>query len=192
MRQTRRTKTTPLPMAFALLLAAVVLSTSWARQDVAPPRTPLAYDGIHDPGNAAITRLQDPAESMGTFPKDRRDEVDWVRALREGDIAPRVSMDGDEWGGGTLMQVMDLDIIMTNTAQMPYVRFPHKAHTEWLACSNCHNEIFLPREGANPINMEKILKGQYCGRCHDKVSFSLFICERCHSIPHAGSGPKWW
>ncbi len=158
----------------------------------APPLTPLSDDGIHDPANPAIVRLQDPEESMADFPKDRRGEVDWVKALQQGLINPRKSLSGDEYGGREIMQEMDLDILMKNTRQMPYVRFPHLAHTQWLACSNCHPAIFLPQEGANSISMEKILKGQYCGRCHDKVSFSLFVCERCHSVPHEGSGPAWW
>lgn len=161
-------------------------------KEIAAPLTPLAEDGIHDPANPAIRNLQLPAESMASFPKDRRGEVDWVRTLRTGVINPRKSISGDEVGGVEVMQELNLDIIMTNTKQMPHVRFPHLAHTEWLACSNCHPAIFVPRENANPISMEKILKGQYCGVCHDKVSFSLFNCERCHSIPHAESGPAWW
>lgn len=87
---------------------------------------------------------------------------------------------------------MDFDIIMKNTMQMPWVRFPHKPHTQWLACSNCHPKIFIPREHANPISMTKVLRGQYCGVCHDKVAFSLFMCERCHSVPHEDSPPPWW
>jgi len=156
------------------------------------PRTPLADDGIHDPLNPAIESLQDPKVSMEDLPKDRRGEVDWVKALQQGYIEPRKSVDGDEYGGKTIMLEMDLDIIMTNTQEMPHVRFSHLAHTQWLSCSNCHPAIFLPEEHANSISMEKILKGQFCGRCHDKVSFSLFVCERCHSVPHEGSGPAWW
>lgn len=177
---------------FGLCLMAGMVSGVAAVVENAPPLTPLAEDGIHDPKNPAIVNLQHPEQSMIDFPKDRRGEVDWVRTLREGFISPRRSVSGDDYGGTEVMQEMNLDIIMTNTQQMPHVRFPHLAHTEWLACSNCHPAIFLPQENANEISMEKILKGQFCGRCHDKVSFSLFNCERCHSIPHEGSGPKWW
>lgn len=173
-----------------LVISAVPVG---AAEPVHPaPMTPLAEDGIHDPANPAITRLQNPKESMADFPKDRRGEVDWVRALRSGVIAPRRSINGDDYGGGEVHQQMDLDIIFTDTQQMPHVRFPHLAHTEWLACSNCHPAIFIPQRGANNISMEKVLKGEFCGRCHDKVSFSLFVCERCHNTPHAGSGPAWW
>lgn len=176
------------------VIALIVgVGSAGAAEPVHPaPMTPLADDGIHDPGNPAIVRLQDPKESMATFPKDRRGEVDWVKTLRSGVISPRRSVEGDDYGGREVHQQMDLDILFTNTQQMPHVRFPHLAHTEWLACSNCHPAIFVPQRGANKISMEKILKGEFCGRCHDKVSFSLYVCERCHSVPHAGSGPAWW
>lgn len=151
----------------------------------------LADDGIHDPDNDAITILQEPGEAMVDFPLDRRGNIDWVQALREGKIEPRKSLEGDDYGGEMLLE-MDMDIIMKQTAQMPHVRFPHLAHTEWLACSNCHSEIFIPQYEANPVSMEKILKGEYCGRCHDKVSFSLWSCERCHSVPHGESPAPWW
>lgn len=163
-----------------------------AKPDLPAPRSPLAEDGLHDPDNAAIKTLQEPNASMEEFPKDRRGEVDWVKSLRSGLIDPRKYIDGNNRSKGELLQELDLDIIMKNTQFMPYVRFPHQAHTEWLACSNCHPEIFIPQEGANDISMDKVLKGEYCGRCHDKVSFSLFVCERCHSVVHEGSGPKWW
>jgi c(7)-type cytochrome triheme protein len=143
-------------------------------------------DGIHDPANDAIAVLQDPTKALARFPRDRRHQVDWVAALDQGLIAPRADLLGE-----SQMQTLDLDIIMKNTQYMPYVRFPHLPHTKWLACSNCHPDIFIPKEDANPISMNKVLRGQYCGRCHDKVAFALFICERCHSVPHEGSG-KWW
>lgn len=160
-------------------------------RDIAAPLTPLANDGVHDPANPALPSLQNPDESMANFPKDRRGEVQWVEALKQGVIKPRKYVAGDEGKEQDLIE-LDLDIIMQNTAQMPHVRFPHLAHTRWLACSNCHPQIFIPQKGANPVSMEKILKGEFCGRCHDKVSFALWSCERCHSVLHAGSPPAWW
>lgn len=161
------------------------------RPEAPAPLTPLATDGVHDPSNPALPSLQNPDDSMASFPKDRRGEVQWVETLKQGLIAPRKFVTGDEGEGEELVE-LDLDIIMKDTAQMPHVRFPHLAHTRWLACSNCHSKIFVPKAGANPVSMEKILKGEYCGRCHDKVSFALWSCERCHSVPHAGSPPAWW
>ena len=143
-------------------------------------------DGKHDTSNDAIAVLQDPTVALKDFPLDRRQQVNWVKALDQGLIEPRPSLTGK----GEML-VMDMDILFTNTKDMPHVRFPHLQHTRWLDCSNCHPKIFIPRRGANPVSMNKVLRGEFCGVCHDKVAFSLFICERCHSVPHAGSG-KWW
>jgi c(7)-type cytochrome triheme protein len=144
-------------------------------------------DGIHDTQSNSIAILQDPTKALADFPRDRRNQVDWVAALDQGLIEPRADL-----LGGSSMQTMDLDILMKNTQNMPWVRFPHLQHTKWLACANCHPSIFIPKQDANPIDMNKVLRGEYCGVCHDKVAFALFICERCHSVPHEGSGEKWW
>lgn len=147
----------------------------------------LTEDGLHDPSNPSLKALQDPAESMAAFPQDRRGGIDWVAALEKGIIQPRQSLSGEE-----NMLIMDMDIIFTDTGQMPHVRFPHLAHTKWLDCSNCHPKIFIPQRGANNPSMDGILAGEHCGRCHDKIAFSLWICERCHSVPHENSPEKWW
>lgn len=152
----------------------------------------LEKDQIHDPKGEAIKILQEPAVAMKEFPLDRRGMPNWVKVLQTGKISPRKSLSGDELGGKEVMLEMDMDIIMTSTAEMPHVRFPHLAHTQWLACSNCHPNIFRPQKDSNPINMTEILGGNYCGRCHGKVSFPLWTCERCHSIPHANSPAAWW
>lgn len=144
-------------------------------------------DEIHDTVNNAIGVLQDPTRAMARFPRDRRFQIDWVETLKQGLIEPRADL-----LGASKINTMDLDILMKNTQSMPWVKFPHSAHTQWLACENCHPKIFIPKQDANPISMNKVLRGEYCGVCHDKVAFSLFICERCHSVPHEGSGPKWW
>ena len=147
----------------------------------------LQTDGIHDPANDAIKTLQDPAEAMSAFPMDRRGAVNWVSALELGIIEPRADLQG----AGN-MQVLDLDILFKDTGEMPWVKFPHSAHTQWLACSNCHPNIFVMKQGANNPSMDGILAGEFCGRCHDKVAFALWVCERCHSVPHEGSPAKWW
>jgi len=151
------------------------------------PIETLQQDGVHDLENDAMIVLQDPRTAMADFPIDRRKQINWVATLDAGLINPRADLKGE----GEML-VMDMDILMKNTQFMPYVKFPHKAHTRWLDCSNCHPAIFIPQENANPISMNKVLRGEYCGVCHDKVAFALFTCERCHSVPHEGSGEKWW
>ena len=148
---------------------------------------PLKEDGIHDPANKALASLQEPADALASFPYDRRGGIDWVKALDLGIINPRQTLTGEEG-----MLFMDMDILFTDTGQMPYVKFPHIAHTKWLDCSNCHPKIFIPQKGANNPSMDGIISGEHCGRCHDKIAFALWICERCHSVPHENSPKKWW
>jgi c(7)-type cytochrome triheme protein len=141
-----------------------------------------------DPASPAAAVLQQPAEAFGTLPRDARGKPDWVRALREGAIQPRAEVRG----AGEPTQTLDLDIVMKNTAQMPWVRFPHGAHTQWLACGNCHDALFAPKAAANPTTMTRILQGQSCGTCHGTVAFTaLYTCERCHSEPQPGQ-TRWW
>ena len=145
---------------------------------------PLAEDGIHDPNDNAIKVLADPAEAMKDFPRDNAGIINWVKVLNQDLIEPRQSLNGDQ-----VMFPVDFDIIFKNTGSMPNVRFPHKPHTQWLTCANCHPAIFLPQKGGNPITMSAIIQGKYCGVCHGKVAFPPTMnCGRCHSVPRESPG----
>lgn len=144
------------------------------------------HDPIHDRSLETYRRLQRPSESLRGFPLDRLGRVDWVKALERGVIHPRADLRGKG-----KMQIRDQDLVMKDTRQMPWVIFPHKAHTEWLACKNCHPRPFIARAGANPITMDGIFRGKHCGYCHDRVAFSTFICERCHSVLRKDD-KRWW
>jgi len=140
---------------------------------------PIAEDGIHDPTSPALPLLQEPGEALSVLPRDAEgNRVNWVTALQEGHIAPRTNIYPE-----TKIQVLDLDIVFPDTSSMHMVTFPHRQHTEWLDCSNCHDRIFKEKTGANPVNMLKILNGEYCGQCHGAVSFPLTECGRCHNTP---------
>ena len=139
---------------------------------------PLANDGLHDPENPVLQTLQNPGEALSVLPEDYTgNKVLWMKALDEGYIQPRTS-----FSESTTVLVLDLDIVMAKTGEMPMVRFPHKQHTEWLDCKNCHNKIFKMESGTTPVNMFAILQGEYCGRCHGAVAFPLTECLRCHSV----------
>ncbi len=144
-------------------------------------------DGIHDINNPDLLLLQKPKEVTRDLPKDSRGEVDWAAALLTGAIQPRAIREG-----GADMVVWDQDIIFTETATMPHVRFPHKLHSMWLACENCHDEFFGTSKGQADISMESIYQGRHCGACHGRVAFSPNSCERCHSVLHEGAPTKWW
>lgn len=142
---------------------------------------------IYDATNPADPVLEESIDATTGLPLDDKGAFDWMKALNNGTIVPRAGMSVTD-----KMEVFDMDIIMKNTKEMPYVKFPHGSHTQWLTCVNCHDEIFTPKAGSNQINMTKIFLGQYCGVCHGKVAFKTTIaCERCHSVP-IGSKDSWW
>lgn len=150
--------------------------------DARSPWRPLAADGIHDPSSDAIGVLQEPRAALRGFPRDIAGNfVDWVAALRQGLIAPRARV-----GGGGQTEVLDTEVVFSDTRSMPVVIFPHRAHTEWLACRNCHDWLFKAERGANDISMAAIARGRACGLCHGKVAFPPTECFRCHNGPRPG------
>ena len=143
---------------------------------------PPAQDGIHDPANDNTYVLQPPLIAYEGLPTTEfGNYVDWVKALNDGLLNPRY----DRFDPTVEPLVMDLDIVREVKASVPDVVFPHKPHTQWLHCSNCHPKIFIPQRNANVINMSAILLGQKCGVCHGKVSFPITTksCTKCHSKP---------
>ena len=144
---------------------------------------PLSKDGIHDPRSRATKILQQPQEALSGLTTDTAgNQVRWVQALEKGEIRPR-----EKLFSKTVIRKLDQDIILDVKGGMPAVRFPHKQHTEWLDCVNCHDGIFKEQTGASKISMFKILQGEQCGVCHGAVAFPLTECARCHSIPKAGA-----
>lgn len=153
---------------------------------------PAVDSGIHDPANDMTLQLQPPAQAFTALPKSMAgNHVDWVKALGDKAIAPR----WDRNDPAAAAVVMDLNIVREVKGSMPDVVYPHKQHTEWLDCSNCHPAIFVPQKGANQISMAAILLGQKCGVCHGKVAFPVSECRLCHSKKKAvatvaGEGTK--
>lgn len=155
------------------------------KRNLAPPD-----DGIHDPENEGTRTLQPPAIGMADYVKSNfGNRVDWVATYESGKITPRWRRDSPDTDDHI---VMDMNILRVPRGSMPNVVFPHKQHTEWLECSNCHPAIFIPQKGANQISMPLILLGQKCGVCHGKVSFPISECRKCHSqkkdVPQKAAG----
>lgn len=143
------------------------------KRNLPPPE-----DGIHDPENDGTHALQHPLQSFDALTKSNAgNRVNWVQSLYDKKIQPR----WDRVDGNAEPVVMDLNIIRKVKGSMPDVVYPHKQHTEWLDCSNCHPAIFVPQNGANQISMASILLGQKCGVCHGKVAFPVSECQLCHS-----------
>jgi c(7)-type cytochrome triheme protein len=165
-------------------ITAILLSTALAGVAIAAANwVPLAKDGIHDPTSPAIGVLQEPAEALSALPPDTAGNlVLWMRALDEGHIQPRSQI-----LAGTQVHLHTTDVLLKNTGEMPMVRFPHRQHTAWLDCSNCHDQLFFRQAGATRINMLLILQGEKCGLCHGAVSVPLTECLRCHSVPRGST-----
>lgn len=145
---------------------------------------PPAEDGIHDKDNDGTYVLQPPKEQFSQMPKGKSGNyVDWVKALEDGKITPRY----DRTDPSVKPIIMDLNIVREVKGSMPDVVYPHKQHTEWLDCSNCHPAIFIPQKGANQMSMASIILGEKCGVCHGKVAFPVAECRRCHSKPKSKS-----
>lgn len=162
---------------FVILAGLLAPPAALLAEGLAHP--PLGSEGIYDPSNPALPFLQPPQAALGLFPMSPvGNNVDWMEALDGGFIAPRKGLDA-----GAPMNVIDMDVLMSQTASMPHVNFPHRQHTQWLGCNNCHPQIFLPKKDGNPVTMYAILNKQYCGVCHGTVAFPLSDCFRCHNTP---------
>lgn len=143
----------------------------------------LRSDGVHDVRSPAINFLQEPSDALAPIAAKAPDVgvgagVRWVKALDEGVIKPRTNILDN-----TPIRILDQDIYLNIGGGMPIVRFPHREHTVWLDCSNCHDKLFPARTGATTFAMLTILEGEQCGVCHGAVAFPLTECLRCHTVP---------
>jgi c(7)-type cytochrome triheme protein len=159
-------------------LTGVLCATAWAAPSL---WLRLQDDGVHDPAGPGIGELQQPAEALQPLPRDTAGKlVNWVRAIDSGAINPRTNLFPE-----TVVRLREDDIIVSKFGSMPAVKFPHRQHTLWLDCTNCHDALFKPVAGANKFSMTAILNGEQCGLCHGAVAFPLTECNRCHSVPNA-------
>ncbi len=84
---------------------------------------------------------------------------------------------GQKVGGG------DLTFTPKNAAP---VMFSHETHVngKGLKCTGCHYQIFQMAHGSYKMEMSKINKGDFCGRCHNgQKAFDVKDqknCTRCH------------
>lgn len=164
------------PPLFSAVLGPPAAAVQVVRRVRRPPYKPyveptMAY-------NEKPPAETDWAARLAELPKDAAGSTDWVRALDEKLIEPKPGIDAkaeDE-------PVLDMDVeLVPKDAPDFKATYPHKIHTRLLACANCHTDIFQMEKGADPITMEKIFAGEYCGRCHGKVAFEVATgCPRCH------------
>jgi c(7)-type cytochrome triheme protein len=170
-------------LAFLRAVPQAEIGKEAASHDARAPgnaaRQSLGQSEFYDPENPGFRYLQSYDKAVVNLPMDDNGFPDWMRALRDSNIQPRSGLKP-----GASMSILELDVVMKNTREMPFVKFPHSAHTLWLDCSNCHPVPFEPKAGSTGITMADIFRGKYCGVCHDRVAFvTFFSCQRCHSVP---------
>ena len=77
------------------------------------------------------------------------------------------------------------DLTFTPKNASPVV-FSHEKHVngKGLKCTGCHYQIFQMAQGSYKMNMSKITKGDFCGKCHNgQKAFDVKDqknCVRCH------------
>jgi len=66
------------------------------------------------------------------------------------------------------------------------VNFSHESHVKnkGIKCTGCHYQIFQMAQGSYKMDMSKITKGDFCGKCHNgQKSFDVKgtdNCAKCH------------
>lgn len=64
------------------------------------------------------------------------------------------------------------------------VTFSHDTHVEGmsLACTECHDTLYLSKGQHKTVTMKQMQKGKSCGACHNgKKAFSVKAdCAKCH------------
>lgn len=76
--------------------------------------------------------------------------------------------------------------ITFNPKNASQVVFSHETHVndKGLKCTGCHYAIFQMQQGSYKMDMSKLTKGQFCGKCHNgQKSFDVKDtknCSKCH------------
>ncbi len=66
------------------------------------------------------------------------------------------------------------------------VAFSHEVHvkSKGLKCTGCHYQVFQMTQGSYKMDMSKLTKGSFCGKCHNgEKSFDVKDaknCVKCH------------
>jgi len=92
-------------------------------------------------------------------------------------IAAAVNANAQVVGGG--------DLKFQQKGASPVV-FSHEVHVKnkGLKCTGCHYQVFQMTHGSYKMDMSKITKGAFCGKCHNgEKSFDVNEkknCAKCH------------
>jgi len=87
---------------------------------------------------------------------------------------------------GALAQKVGGGDLTFNPKNATPVVFSHEKHVneKGLKCTGCHYSIFQMSQGSYKMDMSKITKGEFCGKCHNgQKGFDVKDtknCARCH------------
>jgi c(7)-type cytochrome triheme protein len=190
------------PILCALGVAAVALAAACTTRN---PAMTFLFEGVPQPGAQAkepdpvvkkprrpkytkpppavafvqVPDLPPPTDWKGIYAGLPRsdDGVAWVKALETHAITPKPGIAADAKDE----EPTDMDTELDSSGPDSKAVFPHKAHTEWLACGNCHTALFEMEKGKAKMTMAGMGEGQWCGACHGKVALpELTSCGACH------------
>jgi len=118
-------------------------------------------------------------QELSNLPRTRSgNHIDWVTAMEEKSISPARFLRIPPSPGIAYDKTLLLE---AEWERIPPSFFPHKAHTAWLECSNCHPGIFnIQKKTTKHFEMKMNLAGEFCGVCHMTVAFPMNDCKRCH------------
>ncbi len=107
-------------------------------------------------------------------------DIDWVAAFQRRMITPVTYMVTK----APEVAVVDAFKVAAEWNSIPPAVFPHKPHTDWLDCNNCHPDIFDIKKHENKTYsmVRMITKREYCCVCHLDVAFPMQDCKRCHKV----------
>lgn len=108
--------------------------------------------------------------------------IDWEKAEEEGTVQPIDFLEGISFRRDHLKEQEDFSIEVTSWASD--VIFSHRKHAVWNGCELCHPLVFpSSKKGTVKYTMFQIMRGEYCGACHIRVAFSVWLCHKCHKKP---------
>ena len=114
------------------------------------------------------------------LPLLRGNLIDWEKAEAEGKITPIDILEGVSFKRDPLKAQEDFGIEVGKWRRSDVI-FSHKKHVVWNGCAVCHPLIFpITKKGTIKYSMNQIREGEYCGVCHDRVAFSVWLCYKCH------------
>ena len=138
-----------------------------------PPPSPVTWVAVPDQPPAIDWKAR-----YAELPRTDGGDVAWVKALEDKLVTPKPGIADDVKDE----DATDMDTELATSGQAEYkVMFPHKAHTEWVACPVCHTGIFEMERGKTKMTMDAMNGGAQCGACHGKVAApDLTACPVCH------------